>query len=902
MPTPAYRRFIETHKFEPGLLFTHFILGRNIKLSIPIQDRDQFYQLYVDNILAMGHDDPLNAVVEKLYYPSAFRYFLDIDFDLTHFTSTLLKADELEATLKAIHDYARKVLATTFSIPEPDVVVSRRLPYKVHFNFPTVVVNKDTAVRLTTAIRASMAVTHPATLPDGTSLWEKAIDTSVYNTTGLRMIWSNKGKAGVLEASEAFQRLFPDAHKSGHYNVFDEHGEPIPPNVDIVKRLSLHHQDGEDALPVVNTFFLDQQDIPRTTTAQAVYGHGDVTPETKALIQEYLREELTHVNGTSMDPTIDKIRRFGRDGNIEITLKPQTCPFAGRPHQRTQRDSRSCNWVLVTPFLVSYRCWRCTKSSYDLDNFPDTILAQLFDINTDEIRARCALTEQTDEAVSEFIFHVIKKYHAATSTGSKSFAWYKFDPKLHRWDKRDLLVEEIMKSKGPIQSLLEKYARRLHEHEQQLKETMDNESEPAEEDETKTPKSKTKTFLERFNVVRRLLQGYGYVNSHLMPLLGLKLHNLHMRDGKTFQEQLDQNPKLLCFNNGVFDFVTREFRNGRPQDMLSMSTRTFYKPIADHDPAVLNGLEVFLKKIFPDEAELHYVLQELGNCLDGEQTDQRFFFLTGFGANGKSTIVRLLNQAMGDYAGESSITLFTQPRPPANAPVPELMALRGKRFVSCAEPNSKDSLNFGTIKWLTGGDRITGRNLFERQQSFYLQATFFCCCNDIPNINASDFGTWRRIRTVLFSSQFVMDREPIRENEFKADENLDASMQQWKDAFASVLVKYCIDRRQFPMPPRFKETYENLKNDNDLYSRFVNDCIVRGDPATTPLLPVTHVWDAFTSWKRRFQVRKADNVEDKTFYRNMQQILGPMIPFESARDQAKKYGWHCTVVHDHVMD
>ncbi|KAJ3371233.1 hypothetical protein GGF31_003410 [Allomyces arbusculus] len=909
MPTKEFHNFIRAHAFEPGNLLTHFILGKNIKLSIPHGDRDEFYKLYIDNILVHGHDDPFNAVVEKTYYPQAFRYFLDIDFDLVHFSSTMLDATKLDEYLKAIHDFAQKVLVTTFNIETPEIVVSRRLAYKVHFNFPAVVVDKDTALKITAAIRNYMTLTYPAWLPEGKSLWEKAIDDAVYKTTGLRMIWSNKGNLSTAPPSEEYKALFPGSLHSGYYVVFDTQGNVVKPNVETLKKLSLHHQIGEEALKVSNNYYLVQSNATADTnvTPQTVYGHGDVTAETKQLIAQFLEDELDNINGESMDPTIEKVRRLGRDGNVEVTLKPQVCPFAGRLHQRTVRDSRSCNWVLITPYSTTYRCWRCTKQVHELPHVPETILGQLFDIDTEEIRAQRALVDQTDEVVSEFIFHLIKNHHAASHAGAKNYIWYKYETKLHRWDKRDLLVEEIMSANGPVQKRLAKYARRLHDHAQQLKQEMNamTESDETEQeaDKEKGKAGKQKSFAELFKIVRRNLQSFGYVSSHIMPVLGLKLHNYYMRDGKTFQEQLDQNPKLMCFNNGVFDFVRREFRDGRPQDLLSMTTNTVYRPLDQVDPKILNSLEEFLKKIFPDPAELHYILQELGSCLDGEQTEQKFFFMTGFGANGKSTIVRLLNLAMGEYAGESSITLFTQPRPPANSPVPELMALRGKRFVSCAEPNSKDTLNFGTIKWLTGGDRITGRNLYEKQQSFYLQSTFFCCCNDIPNINASDFGTWRRVRTILFSSQFVMDREPVRENEFKADENLESKMQLWKDAFCSVLVKYCMDRRKFPMPPKFKETYENLKNDNDIYSRFVAACITNGAPGTTELVPVTKVWDTFTTWKKRFQVKKADNIEDKTFYRNMQQILGPMIQFTNDQGQPiKKYGWHCTISYDHVME
>ncbi|KAJ3235399.1 hypothetical protein HDU78_005250 [Chytriomyces hyalinus] len=114
-------------------------------------------------------------------------------------------------------------------------------------------------------------------------------------------------------------------------------------------------------------------------------------------------------------------------------------------------------------------------------------------------------------------------------------------------------------------------------------------------------------------------------------------------------------------------------------------------------------------------------MQELACCLNSSNGRNRFYILTG----------------------EVNITLFTQQRPSANCATPELAQIRGKRIVTCSEPNARDSLNLGTIKWLTGGDRVTARNLYENNMSFYLSAAFFMLANEIPEIKASleDFGT-----------------------------------------------------------------------------------------------------------------------------------------------------------------
>ena len=43
-----------------------------------------------------------------------------------------------------------------------------------------------------------------------------------------------------------------------------------------------------------------------------------------------------------------------------------------------------------------------------------------------------------------------------------------------------------------------------------------------------------------------------------------------------FIDKVDANPKLLCFNNGVYDFEHKIFRKGKPDDYLSKSTNINY--------------------------------------------------------------------------------------------------------------------------------------------------------------------------------------------------------------------------------------------------------------------------------------------------------------------------------------
>ena len=50
-----------------------------------------------------------------------------------------------------------------------------------------------------------------------------------------------------------------------------------------------------------------------------------------------------------------------------------------------------------------------------------------------------------------------------------------------------------------------------------------------------------------------------------------------------FEEHMNENAKLLCFTNGVFDYDTLTFRDGKPEDMCSLSTNIKLEPLTEDD-------------------------------------------------------------------------------------------------------------------------------------------------------------------------------------------------------------------------------------------------------------------------------------------------------------------------------
>ena len=192
---------------------------------------------------------------------------------------------------------------------------------------------------------------------------------------------------------------------------------------------------------------------------------------------------------------------------------------------------------------------------------------------------------------------------------------------------------------------------------------------------------------------------------------------LTFRDEK-FEEKLDQNKYLIAFNNGVYDLKNNYFRNGRPEDYISMCTNCDYIPYDETNTKIKEVFD-FFNKIQKNDEMREYLLIKLSTFLEGVQRDQKFEIWTGTGANGKGRILKLIIDALGDYACTIPITLLTKPRSDSNSASPALATTKGKRCCVFQEPENDDKIYVGHMKNITGGDKLMARSLYSDPVEFY---------------------------------------------------------------------------------------------------------------------------------------------------------------------------------------
>lgn len=304
---------------------------------------------------------------------------------------------------------------------------------------------------------------------------------------------------------------------------------------------------------------------------------------------------------------------------------------------------------------------------------------------------------------------------------------------------------------------------------------------------------------------------------------------------RDFLDKVDCNPKLLCFNNGVFDFSLKVFRKGKPDDYLCKSTKIDYVKLTKKDDNTVEEINSFMSQLFPDEELKNYMWEHLASTLIGDNNDQTFNIYNGSGSNGKSKLIELMSEVLGDYKETVPSTLITSKRNSIGTTSSEIVALKGARYAVMQEPTKGDTINEGIMKEITGGDPLQGRALYKDSITFIPQFKLVVCTNVLLDVKSNDDGTWRRMRKVDFLSKFLKEEDlhkSIEEDDskkdylFRIDKKLGEKFKTWAQPFIAMLVDKAIETGGLVNECKAVIASSlSYRNTQDFFSEFITDKI-----------------------------------------------------------------------------
>jgi len=328
-----------------------------------------------------------------------------------------------------------------------------------------------------------------------------------------------------------------------------------------------------------------------------------------------------------------------------------------------------------------------------------------------------------------------------------------------------------------------------------------------------------------------------------------------------FLNKLDKNPYLIGFENGVYDLKEGRFRDGKPEDYMSMTTKYDYKEFNEDDQEVIEVKE-FLLKIFPDKKLRDFFLKKSAEELQGGNFTKTFIVMTGVGDNGKSITIELKELAFGQYAIKLPTSLITGKRTQSSGATPELERMIGVRFAVLQEPDNKDVINIGMLKELTGNDSMYVRGLYKEGKEVKPMFKLVLVCNKLPRLPCDDPATWNRIRVLEFESRFPKNasevpktfEEQIKKKVFPRDESMSEKLNYMKYAFMWMLTQeykrlQSLKIRE-PDPEEVMKATLIYRENNDIFFQFVREKFVFDPKDKDAVLSISVIYEIFKDWFR----------------------------------------------------
>ena len=151
-------------------------------------------------------------------------------------------------------------------------------------------------------------------------------------------------------------------------------------------------------------------------------------------------------------------------------------------------------------------------------------------------------------------------------------------------------------------------------------------------------------------------------------------------------------------------------------------------------------------------------------------------------------------------------------------------------MVIASEPEKKDKLNSGFIKWITGNDETLLRNCHSNNiKVFKPNFITMLICNNIPDVDDMDNAFAKRLKVISFETEFKDN--PVKSNEKMIDINLSAKLPSWKQDFMLLLIQHYkkyLDEG-LHITEKINSWTNSYKEETDLYLQYLNERTIESD-------------------------------------------------------------------------
>lgn len=322
-------------------------------------------------------------------------------------------------------------------------------------------------------------------------------------------------------------------------------------------------------------------------------------------------------------------------------------------------------------------------------------------------------------------------------------------------------------------------------------------------------------------------------------------------------DAFDRGGTKLALINGVYDLERHELLPHSPDHLLTLGVGYAYEPEGTCPRFERFLGEVLVRRSTPkDETsplvadpELRLLVQEMmGYCLCTHCKAERGFFLLGHGRNGKSKLLGVIRQLLGEHNVCDGFDLRRLSNPNSN------MRLAGKLAALGIEQQQGVLINEAAYKAFVSGEPLPARLLYNDEVSLTPFAKLIVPGNYLPETRDFSLGFWERTVVIPFLNRFI-------------GEAADTELQEKLTAELPGILNFALEgyRRlrdngwKFTVAEAAIRATEVYRNDSDAMLLWLDDCL--RPSATSSRIPVMSLFEHFEAYctKRRYLPGKYNN-------------------------------------------
>lgn len=279
-------------------------------------------------------------------------------------------------------------------------------------------------------------------------------------------------------------------------------------------------------------------------------------------------------------------------------------------------------------------------------------------------------------------------------------------------------------------------------------------------------------------------------------------------------EQFDKNRDLLCVENGILNLQTGELLPHNQSDFITKIAPVIYDTKAEC-PTFMR----FIRRIMDGNEELiTFIQRAAGYSLTGDVSERCMFILYGSGKNGKSTLVEVLSELLGNYSLRTPTETLMVKHGSTGVPN-DVARLKGARFVSASETEEGQRLSESKIKDMTGGDTLTARYMHGEWFDFSAEFKIWLSTNHKPTIQGTDQAIWDRIRLIPFN---------VRIPEKEQNKHLLIQLKTELPGILNWAIQGCLAWRRdgLGMPAEVISAVSDYRCEMDIVGQFISECCI----------------------------------------------------------------------------